>query len=158
MTDPSASPASAEAVAAAPSPSEVIRSWLPDHTHVDLPPGPFNLSPVTAWTWTTAAGVWKLTWSRGAPLAGHPPGAVVAVPASARPGPRLDQRRTRPPRVRDLDPVRHPLDERGREAGPGMGEGGRRLREARRAEPVEDVTAPDHTPATLTTATASPGR
>jgi hypothetical protein len=65
MTDPSASPASAEAVAAAPSPSEVIRSWLPDHTHVDLPPGPFNLSPVTAWTWTTAAGVWKLTWSRG---------------------------------------------------------------------------------------------
>lgn len=52
-------------VQAAPDVSETIRSWLPDHTHVELPTGPFNLSPKTTWTWSTTRGVWAVSWSRG---------------------------------------------------------------------------------------------
>lgn len=62
------------------SPDEVIRSWLPDHTHVDLPAGPFNLSPKTTWTWSTTRGVWIVSWSRGFGGAGFSlkgPGARV---------------------------------------------------------------------------------
>lgn len=52
-------------VKAAPSPAEEIRSWLPDHTHVELPSGASNLSPKTTWTWSTTRGVWAVSWSRG---------------------------------------------------------------------------------------------
>jgi hypothetical protein len=49
----------AEAAKAAPSPSEVIRSWLPDHTHV-AGPKLFDFAGETTWTWTTSSGVWTV--------------------------------------------------------------------------------------------------
>lgn len=48
-----------------PNVAEQIRSWLPDHTHVDEPSGLFNMSPRTTWTWSTRRGVWAVTWLRG---------------------------------------------------------------------------------------------
>lgn len=47
-------------VKATPDPSEQIRSWLPDHTHVSTP-GLLGATGATTWTWTTRQGVWVVT-------------------------------------------------------------------------------------------------
>jgi hypothetical protein len=43
---------------AAPTVAEQIRSWLPDHAHVNR-----EVTGAMVWTWTTPAGVWSVSTS-----------------------------------------------------------------------------------------------
>jgi len=57
---------SADQAQAAPSVAEQIRSWLPDHCHVQR-----EFTGATVWTWTTPAGVWGITVTSALLQAGH---------------------------------------------------------------------------------------